>query len=61
MRFRSLSELKRPELMEIALDTLPQSIAMAHYAREKAFKINELVRTVHEDSFEWYGLTIGFG
>jgi hypothetical protein len=59
MRFRSLSELKRPELMEIALDTLPQSIAMAHYAREKAFKINELVRTVHEDSFEWYGFTLG--
>ena len=32
---------------------------MAQYAREKAFKINELVRTVHQDSLEWYGFTLG--
>jgi hypothetical protein len=59
MRFKSLSELKRPELREIPLATLPQSITMAHYAREKAFRINELILTVHEKSLEWYGFTLG--
>ena len=59
MRFKSLSELKRPELREVSLATLPQSITMAQYAREKAFKINELVRAVHQDSLEWYGFTLG--
>jgi hypothetical protein len=59
MRFKSLSQLKRPELREVSLATLPQSITMAHYAREKAFKINELVRSVHHNSLEWYGFTLG--
>jgi hypothetical protein len=59
MRFKSLSGLKRAELREISLATLPQSINMANYAREKAFKINELVRIVHEDSLEWYGFALG--
>jgi hypothetical protein len=59
LRFKSLSELKRPELREISLATLPQSITMAQYAREKAFKINELVRAVHQVSLEWYGFTLG--
>lgn len=59
MRFKSLSQLNRPELREISLATLPQTVTMAHYAREKAFKINELVRTVHEESLEWYGFTLG--
>jgi hypothetical protein len=59
MRFKSLSELKRPELREVSLATLPQKVTMAHYAREKAFKINELVRTVYDDSLEWYGFTLG--
>lgn len=58
MRFRSLSELKRPVLQEITFVTLPQNIKMAHYARSKAFKINELVHTIFEDSFEWYGFTL---
>jgi hypothetical protein len=59
LRFKSLSKLKRPELREISLANLPQSITMAQYAREKAFKINELVRAVHEESLEWYGFTLG--
>jgi len=59
MRFKSLSELKRPELREIPLATLPQRIAMAQFAREKAFKINELVRMVYGESLEWYGFTLG--
>jgi hypothetical protein len=59
MRFKSLSQLKRPELSEISFAALPQTVTMAQYAREKAFKINELVRTVHEESLEWYGFTLG--
>jgi len=59
VRFKSLSELNRPDLREISLATLPQSISMARYAWEKAFKINELVRTVHKKSVEWYGLSLG--
>ena len=43
------------------LATLPQDIAMSQYARAKAFKINELVRTIHEASFEWYGFTLAAG
>ena len=58
MRFKSLSELKRPQPCEISLADLPQDIAMSRYAKTKAFKINELVRTIHEDSFEWYGYTL---
>ncbi len=58
MRFKSLSELKRPDFYERMLATLPQAIATAEYAMAKAFKINELVRTVHQGSYEWYGYTI---
>lgn len=58
MRFKSLSELKRPEPQEITFAILPQDILMAVYARKKAFKINALVRTIFEDSFEWYGFTL---
>ncbi|MFQ5848704.1 MAG: hypothetical protein ACE5IQ_13670 [Candidatus Methylomirabilales bacterium] len=58
MRFKSLSELKRPDFYERVLATLPQVIAMAEYAMAKAFKINELVLTVHQGSYEWYGYTI---
>jgi hypothetical protein len=31
---------------------------MALYAKAKAFKINELVREIHQESYEWYGFTI---
>ena len=43
MRFKSLSDLDRPVPKEVTFATLPQDIAMTHYAKEKAFKINELV------------------
>ena len=59
MRFKNLSKLKRPEPREIILSTLPQEIVMAHYAKEKAFKINELIRSIFEESLEWYGYTLG--
>jgi len=58
VRFKGLSELKRPELHEIVLATLPEHILMAQYAMAKAFKINELVRVIHKGSYEWYGYTI---
>ena len=58
MRFRSLSELKRREPKEVILATLPQEISMALYAKAKAFKINELVREIHQESYEWYGFTL---
>ena len=58
MRFKSLSDLKRQKPKEVILATLPQEVSMTHYAKEKAFKINELVREIHEESYEWYGFTI---
>ena len=58
MRFKDLSQLKRSAPLEIALGSLPQHILMAEYAKEKAFKINELVKMTFEDSFEWYGFTL---
>ena len=58
MRFKNLSQLKRPKPLEIALQSLPQRILMAEYAREKAFKISEIVNLTFEESFEWYGFTL---
>jgi hypothetical protein len=58
VRFKGLSGLKRPELHEIVLATLPEHILMAQYAMAKAFKINELVGVIHKGSYEWYGYTI---
>jgi len=58
MRFKNLSELNRSESREVSLATLPQDITMANTALQKAFKINELVRTIHEESYEWYGYTL---
>ena len=61
MRFKKLSQLRRTEPQNIIFSALPQDIALTHYARAKAFKINELVRTIHADSFEWYGFTLAAG
>ncbi|MFZ0484410.1 MAG: hypothetical protein WAL93_13565 [Desulfobacterales bacterium] len=58
MRFKDLSHLKRPEPLIITLGNLPQHILMAKYAKDKAFKINELVGAIFEKSFEWYGFTL---
>jgi hypothetical protein len=58
MRFKSLSDLKRQKPKEVTLATLPQEISMTHYAKEKAFKISELVREIHDESYEWYGFTL---
>ena len=58
MRFKGLSRLKRPEPLRIALGNLPQHIVMATYAKDKAFKISELVGSIFEQSYEWYGFTL---
>jgi hypothetical protein len=58
MRFKDLSQLKRPKPLIIALGSLPQHILMAKYARDKAFKISERVGVIFEKSFEWYGFTL---
>ncbi|MBW2144905.1 MAG: hypothetical protein JRG75_11010, partial [Deltaproteobacteria bacterium] len=53
MRFKSLSALNRPEYREVSLAEIKKKITMANYALQKAFKICELVRTIHEESYEW--------
>jgi len=58
MRFKDLSQLKRPKQLIITLGSLPQHILMAKYARDKAFKISERVGVIFEKSFEWYGFTL---
>ncbi len=58
MRFKDLSQLKRPKPLEITLGSLPRHILMAEYAKEKAFKISELVNMTFEESLEWYGFTL---
>jgi hypothetical protein len=58
MRFKDLSQLKRLEPFTIKLGNLPQHILMTAYARDRAFKISELVREIFEESFEWYGFTL---
>jgi hypothetical protein len=58
MRFKALSRLKRSEPLEITLGRLPQHILMAEYARDRAFKVSELVSLIFQESFEWYGFTL---
>lgn len=58
MRFKDLSQLKRTEPLEIELGSLPQHIMMTAYAKDRAFKISELVGEIFEESFEWYGFTL---
>jgi hypothetical protein len=58
MRFKTLSQFKRPEPLKSVLGNLPQTISMAEYAKAKAFKISELVRDTFKESYEWYGFTI---
>jgi hypothetical protein len=58
MRFKGLSRLKRPEPLRIALGNSPQHIVMANYAKDKAFKLSELVGSIFEQSYEWYGFTL---
>ncbi len=58
MRLKSLTTLNRRRLMHIELASLPRIIAMARFAFDKAFRICELVRSVHGNSYEWYGFML---
>lgn len=58
MRLKDLSRLKRPKPLKVTFGSLPQHILMTKYAKDKAFKINELVGVIFEKSFEWYGFTL---
>lgn len=58
MRFKTLSQLKRSEPLNIILGDHPQSILMAEYAKAKAFIIGDLIRKNFKDSYEWYGFTL---
>lgn len=58
MRFKDLSQLKRSQPLKISFAKLPQRILMSYYAKDRAFKINELVGGIFKDSFEWYGFTL---
>jgi hypothetical protein len=58
LRFKRLADLKKPSRREIALAALPEKIQMAEYAKQKAFKINELVKSIYQASYEWYGYTL---
>jgi hypothetical protein len=58
VRFRRLSDLEGARGYEATLAALPEQIPMARCALAKAFKISELVRVIHNDSYEWYGFTI---
>ncbi len=58
MRIKSLAGLKKSASREIPLAELPVEIFMTTYARDKAYTINELVRAIHQQSYEWYGFTL---
>ena len=58
MRYRGLAELKPAKTFEVALAELPDHVRMTRHAFAKAFRIRELVREVHKDSYEWYGFTV---
>ena len=59
MKLKSLSVLRRREPQEIGLTPLPIKILMARFACEKALAVNELVRTVHGETLEWYDYILG--
>jgi len=58
VRIKNLASLKKAASREIILAELPETIRLTHFANAKAFKINELVRSIHQQSFEWYGFTL---
>ncbi|MCU0553617.1 MAG: hypothetical protein MUF17_02465 [Syntrophales bacterium] len=60
MRLKSLAGVKKAAVREISLAELPTEICMTRFAHEKSFKINELVRTIHRRSYEWYGFTLAW-
>lgn len=58
MRFKTLKDLKRTTPFEVRLATLPETVLITDYAKDKAFLVGELVERVHGEAFEWYGFTL---
>lgn len=58
MVLKDLSQIKKYELEEIVMGTLPKEIFMTDYSLEKSYKVNELVKDIYNQSYEWYGFTI---
>jgi len=58
MRFKNLSQLKRSEPFQKTLGSLPQAVFVSLYANQKAYKICELVGSIFQKSYEWYGFTL---
>lgn len=59
MKLKSLQELRRPPAQEVALGTLPLELKIRRLALEKAFALNRAVKQLFQESFEWYGFTLG--
>ncbi len=59
MRIKKLSQVKRIPPLEIPMGTLPGVVRMTRYARDKAFRLNRLIRETFGGSYEWYGFTLG--
>jgi hypothetical protein len=59
MRLKSLKELRRPPAREVELARLPCKLRIHRLALEKAFAFNRAVRRLFQESFEWYGFTLG--
>ncbi|MBU0666917.1 MAG: hypothetical protein ABIC91_08620 [Nanoarchaeota archaeon] len=57
-RINSLSELKKSDITEIILESLPRKIQITEYAKDKAYEISKLVRQKYYSSYEWYSFTI---
>jgi len=60
VRLKRLADLHKSARREIPLIALPQEIFITPFAREKAFTINSLVRSIHGQSYEWYGFTLAW-
>lgn len=58
MKLKTLAQLRRPALYEKILGSLPENVLISVYAKQKAFKICELVGAIFQRSYEWYGFTL---
>jgi hypothetical protein len=58
VRIKSLAGLHKSASREIVLAELPVEICITPFAKSKAYKINELVLAIHQQSYEWYGFTL---
>lgn len=58
MRLEKLSSLKRSGPEYVPISELPRNVVIDKFAISKALTVNELVRAIHGDSYEWYGFTL---